>query len=240
MTHDLHMHSTYSDGRDRLDDNLAAALDRGLRCVGFTDHVRAGTTWLPEYIDHVAAVRHSAPIRVLCGVETKMLDTAGRLDVPRDLSGVDYVAIADHQVPGTEGPVDPAVVAARIGSGELTPAEAVESLVTAMEAAVAHAPRPPMLAHAFSVLPKIGLDESDLPHTLVRKLARSLVRARALVEANEKWRCPGSETLGIFARGGVTLVTGSDAHTASAVGRFPWVGATHPSAPWGPTAQLVA
>lgn len=241
MSHDLHTHSTYSDGADTLDDNLARAVERRLSSIGFSDHVRADTTWLPEYLTHVAALRRSAPIEILCGVETKMLDTAGRLDLPADLAGVDYVAIADHQMPTAAGPVHPDVVAVRLRSGALAPVDAVEQLVTAMEAAVVHAPCQPMLAHAFSLLPKIGLDEGALPPALLRRLAHTLRQTGALVEANEKWRCPRPETLGVLARAGVTIVAGSDAHAASDVGRFPWLNGAHRGAPWTRSADpLVA
>lgn len=239
MTHDVHTHSTYSDGADTLEDNLAVAVERGLRSVGFTDHVRADSTWLPDYVAHVAVLRRSAPIEVRCGVETKMLDTGGRLDLPTDLAGVDYVAIADHQMPTADGPLHPDVVAADIRSGGLTPSDAVESLVTTMEAAVIGAPRPPMLAHAFSLLPKIGLSEGDLPLALLRRLAQTLQRSGALVEANEKWRCPAPDTLGVLAQAGVAVVAGSDAHAACDVGRFPWVTGANRSAPWPQTDPIV-
>ncbi len=240
MTHDFHTHSSYSDGTNTPEDNLAMAVERGLRSLGFTDHVRADTAWLPDYVAHVATLRRSAPIEVLCGVEAKMLDTAGRLDLPEDLSGVDYVAIADHQMPTADGPIHPDVMAVRIRSGGLSPAHAVESLVAAMEEAVANAPRRPMLAHAFSLLPKIGLGERDLPPKLLQRLAQTLRRAGALVEANEKWRCPQPVTLDVLARAGVTLVAGSDAHAASDVGRFPWVTGAHRRARWTQADPLVA
>ena len=54
---DMHVHSTFSDGRDPIEGNVAEAEALGLTQLTCVDHVRAGTDWVPEY---VAAVRRIA------------------------------------------------------------------------------------------------------------------------------------------------------------------------------------
>jgi putative hydrolase len=228
MSIDLHTHSIYSDGAASLEANLAAALRRGVTRLGFADHVRADTKWLPEYAEHVARLRWSAPIRVWCGVESKILDMSGRLDLPADVSGVEYLAIADHQVPGEEGPEHPSLVAAALRAGDRSAREVAERVVRATVAAASHALRHPLIVHLFSVLPKVGLDERDVPEGLLHDLARGLARAGAFVEVNEKWRCPSARVAGIMDAHGVRVVPGSDAHAARDVGRYDWVRRAHP------------
>ncbi|MFJ8930056.1 PHP domain-containing protein [Streptomyces sp. NPDC102364] len=247
---DLHTHTDFSDGHDPLDRVVAAAEAAGLRTLVVTDHVRADTSYLPEYVAAVRAARNHTRVRLVCGVEAKIMDTEGRIDLPDDLTGIDHIAIADHRFPLPEGPAHPGEVRERIEAGTLTPAEALDHLLTATTRAVARVPagRTAHLAHLFSVLPKAGLDESALEGSALNEraldgsalnerapdgsaldathlapLARACRQHNVAVELNEKWRCPTPRTAALLARAGVRLAAGSDAHHADAVGVFPWV-----------------
>ena len=75
---DLHTHSDVTDGTASPDDMADAARAAGLRVWGLADHIRADTTWLPEYATRIRGL--SRPEMVIrCGVEAKILDPAGRL-----------------------------------------------------------------------------------------------------------------------------------------------------------------
>jgi putative hydrolase len=100
LDEDYHVHSTFSDGESSIVQNVRAARERGLRTLCLVDHVRRGTEWLPEFTAAVAPFRGLPGPRVLAGVEAKILDTSGRLDLPPGLDGIDLVLIADHQFPG--------------------------------------------------------------------------------------------------------------------------------------------
>src|ERR1700733_2886106 len=172
LDEDFHVHSTFSDGASTLTQNVRAARERGLRTLCLVDHVRRGTRWLPEFIAAVDQHRGQPGLRVLAGVEAKILDTAGRLDLPPDLQtlgGIDLVLIADHQFPADNGPVHPDELRAALESGSITPAEAIERLceataqaataqaamgaATGAAAAQSAANGRPLLAHLFSLLP---------------------------------------------------------------------------------------
>ncbi len=219
LDEDYHVHSTFSDGRSSIDDNLAAAAALGLRTLCLAEHVRAGTGWLPEFVAAVHQLRPPAGLTVLTGVEAKILDMTGRLDLPADLSGIDLVLIADHQFPADLGPADPAEIRQELADGEISPADAVECLVEATANAAGAVPRP-LLAHLFSVLPKIGLTEDQVPDGLLGWLAARLQAAGAMAEVNEKWSCPSPRTLSALAQAGVRLVASSDSHDSRDVGRY--------------------
>jgi putative hydrolase len=220
LDEDFHVHSTFSDGASTLAENVQAARERGLRTLCLTDHVRRDTTWVPEFAAAVRRHRHHPGLRVLAGVEAKILDTSGRLDVPPDLDrcrDIDLVLIADHQFPGETGPVHPDQVRAAIADGGMTAAEAIERLCRA----TANALRPGgLLAHLFSLLPKIGLDEAMVPAGLLADLAGQVAEAGVLVEVNEKWSCPSARTVAALADAGVSLVAGSDSHHHRDVGVY--------------------
>lgn len=219
---DLHTHSSQTDGADPMALMADAALAAGLHTWGLSDHVRVGTTWLPEYTSAVRALRREDLV-IRCGVEAKILDVTGRLDLPVSLPPLDYVLIADHQFPGTDGPEHPSSVRAAIESGQMSPSDVVTQLVTATAAAVRRSPAPPIVAHLFSLLPKCGVDEADVPDELLDELAAACRSVDGAVEVNEKWRCPSTRVLTRLDEAGVRLVAGSDAHRAADVGQFSYL-----------------
>lgn len=220
LREDHHVHSTFSDdATSTVAENLTAAGARGLRTVCLTDHVRADTTWVPELLATVRAASAPDGLRVRCGVEAKMLDATGRMDLPERLPELDRVLIADHQFPGAAGPTSPAAVRRGLARGDLSPAQVVETLVVATTRALARTPVP-QLAHLFSLLPKVGLAEEQVGPDQLAALADAARTTGAVVEVNEKWHCPGPAALAAFRAAGVPVVASTDSHRAADVGRY--------------------
>ena len=228
---DHHVHSTFSDDAVSTPaQNLVAAGTAGLRVVRMVDHVRVSTTYVPEFLATVRALPPVEGLRVLTGVEAKILDASGAVDAPPEVlarvgspGGPDRILLADHQVPGPDGPWSPRSTFERIMAG-LDPADVIEMLVTATIRAL-HGTGPAQLAHPFSVLPKIGLSEDDVPDQLLDALAAAAVATGTLVEVNEKWHCPGARVTDRWHAAGVLFVASTDAHVADDVGVYQWVGA---------------
>ena len=223
---DHHVHSLWSD--DALSapvQNLVAARDTGLASIRMVEHVRASTTWLPGFLAEVSALPRVEGLEVLTGVEAEILDSSGRLDVPTDLvlgrGGVDRVLIADHRFPGPDGPWSPRRTLEELAAG-LSPEDALGILVTATVRAMERAGRG-QLAHLFSLLPRIGLHESELLDEHVTAIADAAVRTGTTIEVNERWRCPGPRVVLGLASAGVVLVGSTDSHEATTVGRYSWV-----------------
>ena len=59
---DLHVHSTFSDGRGTIEENIAAAEALGLGTLGCVDHVRVDTDWVPDYVAAVNRLRGSTRV----------------------------------------------------------------------------------------------------------------------------------------------------------------------------------
>lgn len=219
LTVDAHVHSTFSDGRDRPGTNVARASALGLHSIGLVDHVRVDTSWLPDYVRTVDGLKRRSALDVTCGVEAKLLDTAGRLDMPNLPSGVDWVVAADHQVPLGSAPVPPAKIRQMLVDGEVGPCEVLESLLEAT-AAAAERHDNVLVAHLFSALPKCGLSEAIVCDQRVLALARRLAQAGARVEISERWRCPSVRVARIMRSAGVELVASTDSHRAATIGCY--------------------
>jgi putative hydrolase len=220
LDEDHHVHSTFSDDAVSTPaENVDAARRRELRTLCLSDHVRRDSAWVPEFLAAVDALRPVPGLEVLAGVEAKILDASGRLDLPDGVAGLDRVLIADHQFPGDGGPVHPRAMHDAITGNLVTPGEVIGCLVDATATALT-VPERPQLAHLFSLLPKMGLDEAVVPDQAIAHLARQARRTRAVLEVNEKWSCPSPRVVRAFARAGVPLVASTDSHDCRDIGVY--------------------
>lgn len=216
---DFHVHSTFSDDAvSTLEENVAAARAAGLAELRLVDHVRESTTWVPEFLAAVAALEVPDGLTIHTGVEAKILDASGALDIPPGLAGVDRILMADHQFPGSDGPWSPTATMQRLADG-LAVDDALDLLIGGLVGAMTRHPGN-QLAHCFSILPKVGLDESMLGAERLAAWAETAAATDTLVEVNEKWACPGPLALEAAHRAGVRLVASTDAHVATDVGRY--------------------
>ncbi len=225
QAHDLHVHSTLSDGRDEPAVNAHAAAEAGLGLLVMVEHVRRESTHVPAIVAAARELDAPGGLRVRAGVEAKLLDDRGHLDCPDDLTGVDVLAVADHQLPSPVGPVRPDEAARLIDAGDVGRAEAIGWLIDAMIAA-AHAHgggRATTIVHPFSLLPKMGLSEEQIGERTLRRWALEMSSAGAAVEVSERWTCPSQAVARLLDQAGVELVRGSDAHRSDHVGAFRYV-----------------
>jgi len=219
---DLHVHSTFSDGRDSVAANLDAAEAQGLERLGCVDHVRRDTSWVPAFVHHVRSAARSRSLQVVVGVEAKILTVDGHLDVPELLAGVDRVYVADHQLPTATGPMAPRQVRHLLRQGLVHPDALLHDLCVATARALALAPAPPVVAHLFSLLPKLRLSADQVADDDLDRIVEAAVATGAWLELDERWRCPGPAVAARFADAGVPIVLSSDAHTCDAIGRYTW------------------
>ena len=220
---DYHVHSTFSDdAHSTVSENLAAASSAGLSEIRLVEHVRQSTTWVPDFLTTVSAAATFTGLTVLTGVEAKILNARGELDLPPDLvagpGGVGAILIADHQFPGFDGAWTPDETRAKIAAG-LSVADVLDLLIGATVAAM-ESVEWGQLAHCFSILPKIGLAEGDLTDEHLAAWAAAAASTGTLIEVNEKWGCPGPRSLHAAVAAGAEVVASTDSHVATDVGRY--------------------
>lgn len=216
---DMHVHSTFSDGANSLEENLAEAERLGLTELGCVDHVRVDTDWVPGYAAAVAALRERTGVRLQCGIEAKLLDTGGALDLPEPCPGVDAIYAADHQVPLADGPHHPRDIRAALEDGSVSDEEIIGAIIASTAAAV-QSHDGIVIAHFFSILPKIGIEESQVALEPLQDLARATAATGARIEVSERWRCPSPRTLRPFADHGVPILLSTDSHRRETIGRY--------------------
>ena len=216
---DMQIHSTFSDGVNTVAENVAEAEAMGLRTITCVDHVRHDSEYLPTFVAAVRAAQETTDVILLCAAEAKYLDDAGHLDLPDDLAGVDRIYGGDHQVPWTDGPRHPDEVAADLRAGVVTEREVLEHLTTATANAVLRYDDV-VIAHFFSLLPRLGIVEDDVPMELIERVAEAAAQGGAIIEVNERYRSPNARTLRPFLDRGVELLTSTDAHARERIARY--------------------
>ncbi|NLN06107.1 MAG: PHP domain-containing protein [Firmicutes bacterium] len=107
ITADYHTHTVYSHGKGSIEDNVKAALKRGLKAVGICDHgpghlfigVR-GEGALRRMQEEIRALRYKYPqIGILFGVEANIVDLDGKIDVPENLlPALDILLLGYHKL----------------------------------------------------------------------------------------------------------------------------------------------
>ena len=146
---------------------------------------------MADYTAAVAALRPVPGLEVVAGVEAKILDSQGHLDLPERLPGVGRVLIADHQFPGAAGPVHPRDIRAQLTAGQRTAAEVIDGLISATARALDQVAeptaRPPVQPAAQDGAGRVGCARAG-----AGQLAQAARRAGARLEVNEKWACPSA------------------------------------------------
>lgn len=104
MTYDIHTHTVYSHGKGDIEDNVKAALKKGLRKVGISDHgpghilygiKRSDLMSMREEIDRLKTIYPQ--IEILLGVEANIMNADGSLDIRQsDLDLLDYMIAGYH------------------------------------------------------------------------------------------------------------------------------------------------
>jgi len=81
---DFHMHTNFTDGKSSVEEMIRAADKNGLEKIAITEHIRADSAWVNEYIDAVQQGRKNSACEVILGFETKLMDMNGTLDISKD------------------------------------------------------------------------------------------------------------------------------------------------------------
>lgn len=216
---DVHVHTEHCDDASYpVFAVLRDAVRRNLRWVNVTRHVREDTPLddVERFVDEVVRTAQTyktqSDIVVTTSVETKMVNTAGDVDLPPGANElVDFLLVADHQMPMKAGAVSPSSVKGFCDKGEMSTDFVVEELFAAYSSVMERYPGN-ILAHPFSVLPKMGIEIFMVNPLLWKAWAKKAVEAGCAVDVNSKWLSPPREAFPHLIGAGVPLLSGSDVH----------------------------
>lgn len=106
---DLHVHSTFSDGKNTPEEIILAAIEKGIETIGFSDH---SYTFFDEsycisknnieiYKQEINALKekYKDKIKVLCGIEQDYYSKEPTNDYDYVIGSVHYIKICDEYIP---------------------------------------------------------------------------------------------------------------------------------------------
>jgi histidinol phosphatase-like PHP family hydrolase len=224
IAYDAHTHTTLSDGRNTLIENVRAAEACGLECLAITDHFNAPGEWFELMLSGVQAARQWSSVTVLAGAEATILNPGGEVSIDEaHARRLDFV-LADFGGRTHGIAAGPPATKARLIDNVVT------SLVNACRNPLVNA-----IAHPFNLGRFPGeLHLSDIPRASLEMIGETFAETHTAFEIMNQmyWWWP-EEPVERFTKDyvalvstlsdvGVKFVLGSDAHSAGAVGNLSW------------------
>lgn len=208
---DLHTHTVYSHGKGTPEENVLAAINRGLKRVAISEHAGAHILFgvrgekllrLRREVDRLAA-KYANDIEVLMGYECN-LTAFGECDAPSDCSMFDVLLLAFHKGVFPKDALCRSAVGEAMGLGHADPVAVANALLAAAEKYHIN-----ILAHPCCYV------RADIP-----TLARGCAQLGVMMELNGSRRTLSAGDVQTAYRLGAKLCVNSDAHVPSRVGDF--------------------
>jgi len=204
LTGDWHTHSTFSDGRNQPEEIVETAINLGLQLIAITDHVNVDSGWLDDFVLELSRLKskYGNKIKVLSGIETKIVDLNGAVDARPDFfDKVDIVLAAFHRVPTANEFMHKEDISKRKG-------EVLEYWHRAMLSVLKN-PNVDIIAHPTNLLHIYGI---AIPFAMKKEIAKAANKNGLIFERNIKYKVPDEEFIRLLEANNVAMVMGSDAH----------------------------
>lgn len=216
---DYHTHTTYSHGKGTVEENVVAAIQKGLKRIAITDHglrhlafgmKRKDLASLRQEVDRLND-KYAGRIEVLAGVEANLMGRSGRIDLTdEDRKYLDIVLMGHHRSVIMERFSDnwhfsmTNAFAMRKEKKEEIRQQNTDAYILAVE--------------------KNGIDILTHPRYIidvdVARLARACKKANTAMELSAHHLNLSVEDMKAAKETGVTFVVDSDAHRPEHVGEF--------------------
>ena len=186
MTGEWHVHTTYTDGENTVEECCSEASALGIPLIAFTDHVRVDLDYdFNAYLSDIVAAREKFDIIILSGCEAKVLP-GGELDVDKSiLRYVDYPILAFHSF-----------------------TKDIEMYIDSLKTALKN-PYVCAWAHPGLFLQK---NKFTLKPDMLHDILELMIKNRVLLELNDNYELPMNTWNKPVKEVGVELVRGSDVH----------------------------
>lgn len=211
---DLHVHTSFTDGKATVEACVRAARKFGLKAIGFAEHVSLNQlwldTWYPNFQRDITGCRITYPdIEIYRGVEAKIIDYDGQLNVPATaIEDADFVIGVVHTYPKDR--------AVSLSSIKELPQETVRQIEVRASLAILENPCVTVIGHVGAIYGKYF---GQLPIKDFDCIIQKAARKGVAFEINSMYhRYFVRELLNLCADQGARVTLGSDAHTITEIG----------------------
>lgn len=203
---DLHIHSTFSDGKNTPAEIVEKAILKGYREIAVVDHVRRTSDWLDIFSAEIERLKqlYSGKIKLYSGIEAKVVNLEGDIDArPEFFHKVDLVLSAFHRIPKGQEEY--------FSDDEIVhyPDKALECWFKGKMKLMEN-PNVDIIAHPTAILKRKGI---PLASNLKMVISQKAAVYRKVFEVNSKYQVPDQEFLHWLQINEVKLSFGSDSHS---------------------------
>lgn len=216
---DYHTHTTYSDGRGKLVENIAAAAAKGLEEIGIADHgprnigtgVHGEQTYLQIRNEAAELAQQFPQITVKVGAEADITGIDGGIDIsPPIVQELDYLIIGLH----------PYVLPVSLTSGIFVLENLLARWSKSIEAKVINDNTKALVEAMDRHRPMIISHPNLKMHVEIDEVAKACAKYEAAYEINTGHMYQQVEEIRQVASWGPKFVISSDAHFPATVGQL--------------------
>jgi putative hydrolase len=206
---DLHLHTSRTDGKATIKEIIQYAIERGLRRIAFTEHVRRDSKWFHEFVAEVRKEQECyQQIEVLIGCEAKVIDRQGSLDVTEEITNeCDIILGSVHRFPNAMG--------AYVDFSTLTP-EQMEQIEYELTLELLEVSSIDVLAHPGSMY--FRQYSTDISSKIMRSILKKSLKRQIAVEINTSYLSNLPAFLRLCAEINPYVSIGSDMHSLEQLG----------------------
>lgn len=223
LNYDLHLHTTFSDGKSPLDDVVRAAVANGLDCIALTDHIVPGSKndWLDAY--RQAADQYQSDLLILVGAEGCILEPEGDISVDAELRAKLDILLVDFGFHTN-----------KIFKNCTSREQVLADIKTAMYS-LCDNPLVDIVAHPFNLgRTPMAFSPGDIPDNMLHDIAAKFADTGTIFEimntmtfwfpkiSVEQVTAEYLHIVNIFREHAVRFSLGSDAHSCCGVGNLKW------------------
>ena len=201
---DFHIHTNQTDGFCSAEEMIDQAINLKLKAIAITEHVDKSSDWFNNFAARIEILRNNNKIKILLGIETKVLDFNGTIDATANaIAKSDIVIGSVHRYPD--------------GQGGFVPLEKIRDLGQSLSAktefnlamGLLKNKKVDVLGHPFGVYSKLfGVFPEDyLEQLLIKSLENKIA-----VEINTKYIVERDLFFKLFRKINPYVSIGSDAH----------------------------
>ncbi|MEO5376836.1 MAG: PHP domain-containing protein [Magnetococcus sp. DMHC-6] len=208
---EYHLHTTFADGRDSVDDMAWYAWQKGVKRLIYTEHTEPELVrhpdWFRKYVEQIEHVQAQFKDRmsIAIGLEVPIIDYNGGLQItPEMLARVEFILGAVHAYPGYGW-----------NDIDLDPNRAIELEYKGLLSLIEN-PLIDAIAHPGGVC--TAYNARPFPMELFEDIVQKATANGIAIELNPAYQKPITPYLEICRRHNALISLGSNAHRSEALG----------------------
>ncbi|MFH1004445.1 MAG: PHP domain-containing protein [Bacteroidota bacterium] len=209
---DYHLHSTFTDGKNTIEEMVNHALAIGMERIIFTEHTEPWLSqdgWFAEYVKQIRFFqkKEKGNIEILIGIESPAMDYETSLEMTDEMDKhCDFILGAAHRYPG-------------IGDKKIKDLSINDSIDFEFRTlmALAHNPKIDAIAHIGATCTKYC---GKFPEELMKKVIAAASKNGIAIEINHAYHSPIYKFLIMCKEKNTILTIGSNAHKKEDIGKI--------------------